>query len=130
VRYSDIDRTRKIVTAKSSRNNLVSQKAKSSLSHSQSNDALLRLRNSALSKEGKNRDLSANSKNSNNIPHLNLSEITNGSPVSTYRFLNSHKHAKQSRLNTTASNVSFSNSINGMFRNSIVGDTGEGSSKY
>ena len=49
----------------------------------------------------------------------------NGSPISTYRRANTKKYT-----NATTSNVSFSNSVNGVFKNSTIGDADHGSSKY
>lgn len=134
---------RKSNIIKTSRNTPFMTQSKGNLNHSQSNDALLRDKNNHLAKsmnqKHKLRDFSSNSKKST-VPQLNLSEITNGgpcgsggSPMSTYRIFNplnnSQKRAKQT-TNTSTSNLSFCNSVNGIFRNSVVGGVGDGSSKY
>jgi hypothetical protein len=106
---------------------------KSRLLHSQSNDALLlKCKNREKSKDKSAlRDLSCNSKKSN-IPQLNLSEITQGSPVSTNRVFStrSNRRLGNNPTNTSTTNISFLNSFNGVFKNSVVGAQGDGSSKY
>ena len=105
---------------------------KKSLNHSQSNDTIFRLK--CGSRTDQNRDISVTSKKSfNNLPQLNLSEITQGSPVSTYRMINPLSNSqKRTKLGTnTSTNMSLCNSVNGFFKNSVVvGEIGEGSGKY
>ena len=104
------------------------------LNHSQSNDIILtQSRDRCISgfKTKDNRDLSVNSKKSN-VPNLNLSDISNSSPVSTHRIFSNRSKKKPiiNPSNTTATNVSFWGSINGVFKSSLIGSTGDGSSKY
>lgn len=108
-------------------------KIKSRLLHSQSNDALLVKSKKKEKSKDKNtlRDLSCNSKKSNH-PQLNLSDISQGSPVSTNRVFStrSNRRLGNNPTNTSTTNVSFLNSLNGVFKNSVVGTQGDGSSKY
>ena len=104
------------------------------LNHSQSNDILLTQSRDRWISSFKNkdkRDFSVNSKKSN-IPNLNLSDISNSSPVSTNRIFSnrSKKKINANPSNTTTTNISFCGSVNGIFRNSVIGSTGDGSSKY
>lgn len=54
-----------------------------------------------------------------------------GSPVSTTRiFSNRSKKRLNNNTNTGTTNISFCNSVSGMFKNSVIGTQGDGSSKY
>lgn len=112
----------------------VSNKDIPKLCHSQSNDALVYNKKKTMiikSSQKELRDLSANSKKSG-VPNLNLSEITHCSPFSTHRIFSNRSYKKEAGnpTNTTTTNLSFWNSLNGVFKNSVIGAQGDGSSKY
>ena len=83
--------TKNTFKMKTSRNNQISN-TKPGMNHSQSNDTLLKLKSPQFVKNKnsvvKNRDLSELKRSNNNTLGLNLSEITDGSPASTYRGFN------------------------------------------
>ena len=105
---------------------------KSVINRSQSNAAIIsksKISEKHLSSHNDGRDHSINFKQS--IPQLNLSGITQGSPVSSSRLFSTRSKKKNfNRTNTSTTNISISNSVTGLRKNNIIGTQGDGSSKY
>jgi hypothetical protein len=99
------------------------------LVHSNSNDALFfqsKLTDQVRQSKKELRDLSLKS----SINQLNLSEISQGSPISMNRPFSNRSKKRNNNTNTLTTNISFCNSVSGMFKNSVIGTKGDGSSKY
>lgn len=110
-------------------NHYNTNRPKTKLSHSQSNDALLLKSKLNETLKTKNRDNSQKHK-SKKVPHLNLSEITQGSPISSHRLFSTRSNKNKTNGNTTTTNISFCNSYSGIFKNGVIGSQGDGSGKY